>query len=189
MSPHLLRASRRRGLMKHALALTAVLSLSACTGSADTGRAMPVTPGSSGTAAPGARSPSSGSAATAPEGSGDGTPIRVVIDGQVLTGRLWDNAAARDLISRLPLTVSFRDLSNQEKIGHLDRPLSMDGMPEGDDPVPGDIGWYAPWGNVVLYYGDVGYWDGIARIGMFDGGTDPIEAQTRDFTATIELAR
>ena len=106
-----------------------------------------------------------------------------------MEGRLWDNAPARDLISRLPLTLTFSDLSNQEKIGHLDRPLSMDGMPKGDDPQPTDIGWYAPWGNVVFYYGDVGYWDGIARIGTFDSPMDLVERQTDDFTARIELAR
>lgn len=171
------------------LTLAAVVPLAACNGSAGSGPTTPATPGSSAPATPGAGSSASGSAAPAPAGSGEGTPIRVVIDGQVLAGRLWDNSAARDLISRLPLTVSFSDLSNQEKIGHLDRPLSTDGMPEGDDPVPGDIGWYAPWGNVVFYYGDVRYWDGIARIGTFDSSTDLIEAQAGDFTATMELAR
>ena len=178
-------SDRARPWSAPAVAVVLLLSLSACDGSGSDAATPSPGAASSATATPEAGSP----AATDPQGSGEGTPIRVVIDGQTLEGRLWDNAPARDLISRLPLTVSFRDLSSQEKIGHLDRPLSMDGMPEGDDPVPGDIGWYAPWGNVVFYYGDVGYFDGIARIGTFEGSTDPIKAQTGDFTATIELAR
>ena len=106
----------------------------------------------------------------------------------MLNGRLWNNAAGRDLASRLPVRLTFRDLSNQEKIGHLQKPLSMEGLPAGDDPAPGDIGWYEPWGNVVFYYGDVGYWEGIARIGTFDSGIDIVAAQNHDFSATIEPA-
>ena len=30
-------------------------------------------------------------------------PIRVIVGDTVLTGRLWDNATARDLIAQLPL--------------------------------------------------------------------------------------
>lgn len=66
----------------------------------------------------------------------------------------------------------------------------MEGMPEGDDPIPGDIGWYAPWGNVVLYYGDVGYSGGIARIGRLGEDVDLTEiAAIKDgFPTTLELA-
>jgi hypothetical protein len=64
----------------------------------------------------------------------------------------------------------------------------MGGLPEGDDPQVGDLGWYAPWGNVVLYYGDVDYWDGIARIGRIQGNISIISDQTEDFSATLETA-
>ena len=168
----------RGGLLP--LAAAAALAISACT-STPSGSA---TPSRSAASSPAASTP----AATAEVSPGAGTPIHVIIDGQTLDGRIWDDAPGRDLLSRLPLTLTFSDLSGQEKIGHLDPPLSMDGMPDGDDPIPGDIGWYAPWGNVVFYYGDVGYWNGIARIGTFDSPTDLIASQTDDFTATIERA-
>jgi hypothetical protein len=44
----------------------------------------------------------------------------------------------------------------------------MDGVPAGDDPEINDIGYYAPSGDLVLYCGDVGYWNGIVRIGRLD---------------------
>jgi hypothetical protein len=44
----------------------------------------------------------------------------------------------------------------------------MDGMPKGAEPEIGDIGLWAPGGDLVLYYGDVSYWNGIARLGTFD---------------------
>ena len=116
------------------------------------------------------------------------TQIRVTIGEAVLTGRLWDNATARDLIAQLPLTLTFRDFNELEKISQLPRKLSMDGVPAGDDPFPRDIGYYNPSGDLVFYYGDVGYFNGIVRIGQFDGNMDAITSQTGDFTATIELA-
>ena len=63
---------------------------------------------------------------------------------------------------------------------------SLDGAPEGDHPVVGDIGYWAPDGNLVFYCGDVGLWNGIVRIGEFDGEMDAIERQSEDFTVTIE---
>lgn len=116
------------------------------------------------------------------------TQIRVIIGDTVLTGRLWDNATARDLITQLPLTLTFRDFNALEKISQLPRKLSMDGVPAGDDPFPRDIGYYAPSGDLVFYYGDVDYFNGIVRIGQFDGNMDAITSQTGDFPATIELA-
>ena len=117
------------------------------------------------------------------------TKIRVTISDTVLTGRLWDNATARDLIAQLPLTLTFSDFNGLEKIASLPRELSTEGVPAGDDPSPRDIGYYAPSGDLVFYYGDVGYFNGIVRIGQFDGSMDAIVSQTSDFTARIELAK
>ena len=117
-----------------------------------------------------------------------GTPIHIVIGRTVITAELWDNAPARALLDRLPLTLDFSDLNAVEKTARLDAALPMTGMPNGDDPAPRDIGWYAPSSDVVLYYGDVGYWPGIARIGHISGDIGTIADQQGDFTATIELA-
>lgn len=117
-----------------------------------------------------------------------GTQIRVIVGDTVLTGRLWDNATARDLIAQLPLTLRFRDYNGVEKLARLPRKLSMNGVPAGDDPFPRDIGYYAPSGVIVFYYDDVGYFNGIVRIGQFDGSVDVIVSQAGDFTARIELA-
>lgn len=119
------------------------------------------------------------------------TPMRVIFGDTMLTARLWDNATARDLISQLPLTLTFSDYGRQEKLATLPRKLTMEGVPAGDDPLPGEIGYYAPAGVIVFYYEDVGYFTGIVRLGQFDGGMDAINtiiSKTSDFTATVELA-
>ena len=114
--------------------------------------------------------------------------IQVIIEDTVLTGHLWDNATARDLIAQLPLTLTFRDFNSLEKIAPLPRKLSINGVPAGDDPFPRDIGYYAPTGDLVFYYDDVGYFNGIVRIGQFDDSMDAITRQTSNFAARIELA-
>ena len=78
------------------------------------------------------------------------TPIRVIIGETVLTGRLWDNPTARDLIAQLPLTLTFRDFNGVETIAQLPRKLSMDGVPAGDNASPRDIGYYNPSGDLVF---------------------------------------
>lgn len=124
----------------------------------------------------------------APSPTSPGTAIRITFGANVINAHLRDNAPARALTERLPLTLNFSDLNAVEKIARLDAALPMTGMPDSDDPEPGDIGWYAPSGDLVLYYGDVGRWPGIARIGHITGDLNAIAMQQNDFTATIELA-
>src|SRR2546430_15605790 len=113
--------------------------------------------------------PTPDSTTTGPADPVDGTPIRITTGTLVLTGHLHDSPTARDLLTQLPLTLAFRDLNGVEKIARLPRALTMDGVPAGDDPDIRDIGYYAPTNNLVLYYGDVGYWNSIVRIGRYDG--------------------
>jgi hypothetical protein len=116
----------------------------------------------------------------------DETPIKITIGDTVVSARLADNASARDLAAQLPLTLIFKDFNQVEKVATLPRRLSTDGVPPGADPDIGDIGYYAPSGNLVFYYGDVGYWDGIVRIGRFDTTMELIEHQNDNFQVTIE---
>jgi hypothetical protein len=114
--------------------------------------------------------------------------IKITIAATVIPARLADNATARDLAAQLPLTLTFKDFNQVEKIATLPRSLSMDGVPAGDNPEIRDIGYYAPSRDLVFYYGDVGYWNGIVRIGRFDTTMDLIEHQDDNFQVRIERA-
>jgi hypothetical protein len=61
------------------------------------------------------------------------------------------------------------DHGSVEKTGPLPSPLSLDGQPDGADPNVGDIGYYAPGNDLVLYYGDQSYYNGIVVLGHLDG--------------------
>jgi len=163
------------------LFLLATISLSACGGDEE------------GEPAAGAPAASTASPAPSPRpASGDrgGTPIRIAFGDTQLTGRLSDNATARDLVARLPLTLTFRDHNSVEKTAPLPRELSLQGAPDGHDPTAGDIGYWAPDGDLVLYYDDgAPYFDGIMRIGELDGDLGTLELQRDGFSASVEQAR
>lgn len=100
--------------------------------------------------------------------------IRLSINGQATTATLENNASARDFFALLPITLKLDDYNATEKIAYLPRQLSSEGAPDGIDPEVGDITYYAPWGNVALFYRDFGYSPGLIRLGRFDAGVDAI---------------
>ena len=116
------------------------------------------------------------------------TPIRIVIGDQTLEARLWDNPAAQSLLDQLPLTLDFSDYGRQEVLAEPPQPLTMEGMPAGESAPAGTIGYYAPGGVVVLYYTDVGRFDGIVRIGQIDGDVSVLTGWSDSRAVTIERA-
>ncbi|MET3949888.1 cyclophilin-like fold protein [Arthrobacter sp. UYEF36] len=116
----------------------------------------------------------------------DGTRITIEIDGETVGGTLSGNAAATALIDQLPLTLAFTDYGGQEKIADLPAPLSLEGLPAGSDADPLTIGYYAPRQSLVLYYGHVGYFDGIIRLGTFDH-LAAVRDHGTGFTARLQL--
>ncbi|MFT0848743.1 cyclophilin-like fold protein [Actinomycetaceae bacterium L2_0104] len=116
------------------------------------------------------------------------TSIRIVIGEQTLEARLWDNAAAQSLIDQLPLTLDFSDYGGQEVLAEPPRPLAMEGMPSGESAPEGTIGYYSPSEALVLYYSDVGRYNGIVRIGEMEGDVSVLRGWDSARSVTIELA-
>jgi len=114
--------------------------------------------------------------------------VNVRIGDKTYTATMFNNPTANDLVSQLPLTLAFRDYAGQEKVSPAPRALTMQGVPRGDDPEINDFGYYAPSNSLVLYYSNVGYWDGIVRLGRFDSSIEAIRTLPDGFTVTIELA-
>jgi hypothetical protein len=121
------------------------------------------------------------------DATSDGTPIRITFGDTALTGRLHDNATARSLAAQLPLTLSFRDHNNVEKTAPLPQELSIDDAPAGHDPAAGDIGYWAPDGDLVLYHdSDAPFFDGIVRIGELDGDLAAVKQLPEGTRVTID---
>jgi hypothetical protein len=112
--------------------------------------------------------------------------IIIKVGDKTLTAVLEDNATSRDFVSLLPLTLTLKDYAATEKISDLPRRLSQEGAPAGSDPSIGAITYYAPWGNLAIFYRDSGYANGLIRLGAIESG---IEALNRpgSFEVTIDL--
>lgn len=95
--------------------------------------------------------------------------IRFIAGGQTLHATLADSPSARDFAAMLPLTLTLRDHAGTEKIADLPRALTRQGAPAGGKPVPGMIAYYAPWGNLALFYRDFAWSPGLVPLGAFDG--------------------
>lgn len=78
--------------------------------------------------------------------------IRVTLDGRPVDAALNDSPAARDFATLLPLTLDLKDFHNTERVADLPRNLDTAGAPEPTAPRVGDIAYYAPWGNLALFY-------------------------------------
>jgi hypothetical protein len=102
--------------------------------------------------------------------------IRMDVDGEVVTATLDDTAAARDFAALLPLSLRRRDYADIERIAHLPRKLSTAGAPAGMKPQTGDITYYAPWGNLVIFVKDgKGSSPGLVRLGNVDTGLPALQ--------------
>jgi hypothetical protein len=120
------------------------------------------------------------------EGDVDPMNIQIRIGDQTLTATLDDSPAARDLLAQLPVTVDMTDHGGVEKTGPLPGSLSLDGQPEGADPDPGDLGYYAPGNDLVLYHGDQSYYAGIVVLGRLGGdAAERIAEMDGSITATV----
>ena len=128
---------------------------------------------------------------TAPEAS-PGEAVRMKISLKIgdtrLTATLIDSQTTRDFVSLLPLTLTLEDYAGTEKISNLPKRLSTEGAPSGSDPSVGDIAYYAPWGNLAIFYKDFGYSNGLVILGRIDNGTETFQVPG-SVNVTIELVQ
>ncbi len=118
----------------------------------------------------------------------DSMKIRLKVGDKVLTATLIDSKTTRDFISLLPLTLTLKDYAGTEKISDLPKRLSTEGAPSGSDPSVGDITYYAPWGNLAIFYRDFGYASGLVILGKIDSGMDAFNVPG-SAKVTIELIK
>lgn len=95
-------------------------------------------------------------------------------DGQEIVFQLNDSPAANTLYEQLPLSIPVENYSHNEKIFYPPDGLDTSETPLAGGP-SGTLAYYAPWGNVVLYYGECGGASGLYALGKAVSGTNQIE--------------
>jgi len=115
------------------------------------------------------------------------TKVKLTFDDGEAVAELYDNPTSRDLVSMLPLTLSFKDFNSTEKIAYPPRKLSTENAPFGLVPAEGDFALFAPWGNLVIYYHDFRYSKELVSLGHFTSGVEQLAKMNHDFTVRIEV--
>lgn len=100
--------------------------------------------------------------------------ILLTFNDMTMTATLYDNSSARDFAAMLPLDLSIDNYAQNEKIAYLPRKLTEDGNGAFDNERPGDLCYFAPWGNLALFYAGYRYSNGLIRLGRFDDGFAPL---------------
>jgi hypothetical protein len=103
-----------------------------------------------------------------------GMTVEFAFGDHVFTATLDHNPSARDLASMLPLDLTIDDYADNEKIAYLPRKLTEAGSGPFTNEAPGDLCYYAPWGNLALFYAGYHYSQGLIRLGRFDSGFQPL---------------
>lgn len=117
-----------------------------------------------------------------------GTVIRFAAPGGSIDVTIdEDNPAARDLLSMLPLTLTFEDFAGAEKIAYPPREIQIEGSPPSSAGT-GDLAIYTPWGNIAFFYeGQRGAPSGaITHLGTFQAsGEDLAVLESGEVTVDI----
>lgn len=121
-------------------------------------------------------------------GSGSVQRVRMVINGQdeVLIN-IDQTPSGRDFLALLPLELTMKDYNSTEKISDLPRRLTTQSAPPGIEPAAGTFAYYAPWGNLAIFYRDYRYSNNLLRLGFIESGLDKVRSQSGDFHIRLEL--
>lgn len=114
--------------------------------------------------------------------------LKITIGDKSVMATMYDNATAKDFISMLPLTLNLDDYAGTEKISYLSRKLTTQGATSGCDPDVGDITYYAPWGNLAIFYKDYGYASGLIKLGKIEGDISLLNT-AQNPTASFEMVK
>jgi len=99
--------------------------------------------------------------------------IRVKANGKTTVFELNNSRAARDLYAQLPLSITVENYSSNEKIFYPPEKLNTSDTPKADARA-GTLAYYAPWGDVVMFYGRFGSAAGLYELGHAISGSENI---------------
>ena len=110
--------------------------------------------------------------------------INVKANGNTTVFELNNSPAAKELYSQLPLSIKVENYSNNEKIFYPPEKLDTANTPQADAQA-GTLAYYAPWGDVVMFYGSFGSAAGLYELGHAISGSEYIQGMS----GTIQIEK
>lgn len=103
--------------------------------------------------------------------------IHVTANNRVTVFELNNSQAAKELYVQLPLSIKVEDYSENEKIFYPPKKLDTSDAPQADART-GTLAYYAPWGDVVMFYDNFGFATGLYELGYAVSGKEHISGMT-----------
>lgn len=100
--------------------------------------------------------------------------MTVNANGNDIVFELNDSQAAKDLHAQLPLNIDVENYGSNEKIFYPPKKLQTANTPLVKSASVGTLAYYAPWGNVVMFYGSFGSAAGLYELGRAVQGGEHI---------------
>lgn len=116
----------------------------------------------------------------------ESTQIAVTCGDTQVVYELNDSPAAQSLLSQLPLTVEVENFSTNEKVFYPPQELDTSDTPLAEGGA-GTLAYYAPWGDVVLFYDSFSANGSLYELGEAVSGAEDIGQMSGTITVeTVE---
>ena len=121
-----------------------------------------------------------------PNSSEDQTTMKINVKakGNTTVFELNNSPAAKELYAQLPLSITVENYSSNEKIFYPPKKLNITDTPLADARA-GTLAYYAPWGDVVMFYASFGSAAGLYELGHAISGSEHIQAMS----GTIQIEK
>lgn len=116
------------------------------------------------------------------------TRVRIAFDGKEAVVVMFDNPLAAAFLAMLPMTATLEDYAGTEKIYYPPQKLDTKGGRNAEQE-RGDFCYYAPWGNIAIFYKGMGYGTSLYVLGRLESGKEALGAMDKNFTAKFEVIR
>ena len=111
--------------------------------------------------------------------------MTVNVNGNEIVFELNDSQTAKELYSQLPLNIEVENYGGNEKIFYPPKKLKTDNTPLVKSASNGTLAYYAPWGDVVMFYGSFGSASGLYELGRAVQGGEHIKS----LSGTLHLGK
>ena len=95
---------------------------------------------------------------------------------------LLDTPMVHAFLTQRPMTLMSEDFNGNEKNNYLQQKLSIASDIHAE-ATKGNFCYYAPWGNLAVFYQDIGYSESLSILGTVRSGKDLLARQNGDFRA------
>lgn len=109
--------------------------------------------------------------------------MNVSANGGTVVFELNGSQASKDLYAQLPLTVELQNFSTNEKVFYPPEKLETSETPLAKEGGGGTLAYYAPWGDVVMFYDSYSPNGSLYELGAAISGEELIQ----DLSGTVEI--